>query len=316
MRTGRRVAVHTRDVGEAELGQFRLPVSGRVVALKQPSGAEDLLLAEAAHTPGGDAALALALVHRLARVVEGEPVDWGSLCVTDLDVLVVRLRQALIGDRLRADLPCPAPECGQRIDIDFSVAEFLAHHTPEAGATLGGGAAVESADEPGWFYLADVPEESDSPAMDVAEATLLEPESSPGGPQSGPGWVRFRLPTADDLLAVAGQSAGDRELARRCIRPAEVPARLRRRVEAAMEALAPSLSGELEGLCPECGTTVTLQFDARWFCLRELRDRAVFIYQDVDLLARRYHWSETQILSIPQVRRAAYAELARQAGGA
>ncbi len=316
MRSGRRVAVHTRDIGEAELARFRLPVSGRFVALRQPSGVEDLLLAEAARTPGGDAALALALVRRLARAVEGEPVDWGNLCVTDLDALVLRLRQALIGDRVQADVPCPAPECGQRIDIDFSVAEFLAHHTPEAGGIQDRGGAVESADEPGWFCLADVPEESGSSAADFAEETSMETESSAGGPESESGLVRFRLPTADDLVAVAGQAAGERELARRCIRPAEVPASLRFRVEAAMEAMAPSLSGDLEGLCPECGTTVTVQFDARWFCLRELRGRAVFIYQDVDLLARRYHWSETEILSMPQVRRAAYAELARQVGGA
>ncbi len=44
---------------------------------------------------------------------------------------------------------------------------------------------------------------------------------------------------------------------------------------------------------------MTLYFDARWFCLRELRQRATFIYQDVDILARRYHWSETEILALP-----------------
>ena len=83
-----------------------------------------------------------------------------------------------------------------------------------------------------------------------------------------------------------------------------------------MEAMAPSLSCDLQGLCPECASTVTVQFDARWYCLRELRERAAFIYQDVDILARRYHWSEMEILSMPHVRRAAYAELARQAEGA
>ncbi len=83
-----------------------------------------------------------------------------------------------------------------------------------------------------------------------------------------------------------------------------------------MEAMAPSLSGDLQGVCPECGASVTVHFEARWFCLRELRDRAAFLYQDVDLLARRYHWSEAEILSMPQGRRAAYAELARHGTGA
>ena len=55
-------------------------------------------------------------------------------------------------------------------------------------------------------------------------------------------------------------------------------------------------------------------FDARWFCLRDLRQKAAFIYQDVDLLARRYHWSEAEILALPRARRAAYVDLARQSG--
>jgi hypothetical protein len=288
--------VRTRAGGETEWGRFRLPVSGQVVALRPPSGAEDLLLAEAARTPRGDAALALALAGRLAVAVEGEPLDWGGLPVADLDALVLRLRQTLIGDHVRADVACPAPACGQRIDIDFSIEQFLAHHAPKATGPRHRGWIWEPADEPGWFCLSRA---SASAATPAAAADR----------------VSFRLPTAADLLAVAGQPAGEQYLARRCLRPADLPARLRRRAEAVMEAMAPSLSSDLQGVCPECRATVTMQFDARWFCLRELRDRAAFVYPDVDLLARRYHWSETEILAMPQVRRTAYAELARQEWG-
>jgi len=295
--------VQTRSGAEIELGRFRLPVSGRVVALRPPSGAEDLLLAEAARTPDGDAALALALAGRLTRAVEGEPLDWGSLSVTDLDTLVLRLRQNLIGDRVRADVACPAPGCGQRIDIDFGIEDFLSHHAPRTVGTRNRGWTPQPAEKPGWFRLARPSASTGSPASDPSD-------------QADSGELCFRLPTAADLLVVAGQPAGDKELARRCLQPEDVPARLRRRAETAMEAMAPSLSCELQGECPECGGSVMVQFDARWFCLRELRDRAEFIYQDVDLLARRYHWSETEILAMPQIRRAAYAELARQDRGA
>jgi hypothetical protein len=305
--------VHTRDVGEAELNRFRLPVSGRFVALRSPSGAEDLLLAEAARTPSGDAALAVALAGRLARAVDGEPLHWGSLTVTDLDALVLRLRQSLIGDRIQADVACPASECGQRIDIAFSIADFLAHHTPQPDGARNSGFRLEPADEPGWFCLASVPDETgSSPAHSLDDASM-EGEPTPAPPRSGT--VCFRLPTADDLLAVAGGPAAGTELARRCLQPADVPAELQQHVEAAMEAIAPSLSCDLQGVCPECGAVVTVQFDPRWFCLRELRDRAIFIYQDVDLLARRYHWSEAEIVAIPHARRAAYAELARRNWG-
>ncbi len=294
--------MQTRSDGETELVRFRLPVSGRMVVLQPPSGSEDLLLAEAARTRGGDTAVAIALAGRLSRAVDGEPIDWGGLSITDLDAMVLRLRQALIGDRILADIACPAPGCGRRIDIDFSIEDFLAHHTPEAAWTKDRRWALEPDEEPGWFRLS---------------RASKGPSTSAAGPPAGadPDRVRFRVPTAADLLAVAGPPFVDRELAGRCLQPPNPPARLRRHAEAAMQAMAPSLSGDLQGVCPECGGTVVLQFDARWFCLRELRDRAAFIFQDVDLLARRYHWSESEILAMPHARRAVYAELARQEGG-
>jgi hypothetical protein len=273
--------VQTPADEDTEAGRFILPVSGRVAVLRPPCGADDLLLLEAARTPAGDAALALALARRLARAAEGEPLHWDALPVTDLDALVLRLRQMLVGDRVRADVACPAGGCGRRIDIAFGIDDFLAHHAPEPGAW-----STEPDDEPGWFRLVE--------------------------PAEG---VRFRLPAVADQLAVMGRPGADDELARRCIRPPDVPPRLRQRVEEAMEALAPSLSADLKGVCPECGAEVVVEFDARWYCLRELRDRAAFIYQDVDLLARRYHWTERDILALPHARRAAYADLARRVEG-
>jgi hypothetical protein len=129
----------------------------------------------------------------------------------------------------------------------------------------------------------------------------------------GPGRVSFRLPTVAEQLAVLGRPDAADELKRRCVRPADLADEQRARVEAAMEALAPALSGELRGTCPECGSDVKVEFDARWYCLCELRNWAAFIHEEVDLLARRYHWSERDILALPHARRAAYAELARRA---
>ena len=178
---------------ETELGRFRLPVSGREVSLRHAQRGRRPAAAEAARTPGGDAALALALASRLTRAVDGGPIDWGTLSVTDLDALVLRLRQALIGDRVRADLACPAPGCGRRIDIDFRIAEFLAHHAPQADQARDRAGLVGPAEEPGWFCLA---------------RTSKDPDSSNADP-SVPGPVRFRLPTAEDLLAVAGHPAAE-----------------------------------------------------------------------------------------------------------
>jgi hypothetical protein len=89
-------------------------------------------------------------------------------------------------------------------------------------------------------------------------------------------------------------------------------ARRRSRVEAAMAALAPPLAGPLRGRCPHCARPIEAWFEARLYCLQELRDRARFVHDDVDTLAERYHWSERAILNLPQVRRAQYVERARQ----
>jgi len=292
--------------GQAVQGLFRVPISGHVVALRHPTGAEDLLLLEAS---GDDTELALALADQLARPTGGATFDWRELTVSDLEALILRLRQAVIGDRVRADVACQSAGCGRRIDISFSVNDYLARRKP---AKPGGHSAwsVEPDEELGWFRLTRVRRRTGNLASSAEPPT--DDSNAPASVDDPAGTVAFRLPTVADQLAVAGERDGAEELARRCIRPAGIPLRLRRLVETAMETMAPSLSGDLHGTCPECGTDVVVYFDARQFCLRELRDRAAFIYQDIDLLARRYHWSETDILSMPHVRRTNYVELARQ----
>ena len=104
--------------GQAVQGLFRLPVSGHVVALRHPTGAEDLLLLE---TPDDDTELALALADRLVRFMGDATFDWRELTVSDLEALILRLRQAVIGDRVRADVACQSTGCGRRIDNSFGI---------------------------------------------------------------------------------------------------------------------------------------------------------------------------------------------------
>jgi hypothetical protein len=273
----------------AEGRRFRLPVCGRTVVLRPLSGEEDLLLREAGRSPAAEAALAVTLARRLAWADDGEALTWEDTAVTDLDALLLRVRQAAIGDRVRSSIPCPSAGCECPIGISFGIEAYLSHHAPCPRPRIRGWTA-EADRESGWFAL--VP---------------------PGG-DDGPR-LRFRLPTASDQMAVAGREDAAASLAGRCLRPADAPGRLVRRAEAMMEAMAPSLADDLQGDCPECGGRFTLRFDARWFCLRELGNRASYVYQDVDLLARRYHWSEGQILALSHSRRAAYADLALQRGG-
>jgi hypothetical protein len=261
---------------------FVLPVSGLCVILREPTGWEDLLLAEGR---ADDPALALALAQRLGRA---EPdCDWAELPVHDIDTLIARLRQALIGDRVIADTTCGAAACGQRVDLSFDLGAYLAHHRPHAPRGRGWAAKADH-DATGWYCLT-------APAAAMA---------------------RFRLPTLGDQMAVDGVVDQAALLAQRCIAPAGMPGRLVRRVEAAMQAMAPVLAGPLQGQCPECGASIQAWFNLRLYCLSELSLRARYVLDDIDILAERYHWSERAILRLPRARREHYAERARLARAA
>ena len=272
------------------IARFRLPVCGTAVALRHPTGFEDLLLVEHGDN---DAAAALALAPHLAEAADGSEIVWTDLAATDLDVLILRLRQALLGDRIASDLHCRGDGCGSRVDISFSIEAYIAHHRPKPPPVRSRGWRVLACmDEPGWF------------------------DFSAEGPERAEASARFRVPTVADQIFAAGQREPETALARVCIRPEHISAPMRRRVEAAMQVMAPSLVGELQGQCPDCGALVAARFDPRRYCLQELRDRARFIYGDVDVLARRYHWAEQSILAMPNARRANYVELALADGDA
>ena len=235
-----------------------------------PTGMEDVLLVEGGAPSVG---LALALLSRVVTPLGPAPMDWRTLAPTDIDVLLLLVRRRMLGDLVTADVYCPSPGCHTRVDISFSIADFLEHHRPEGPHRLRAGS------DAGWFALDD----SD---------------------------VEFRLPSAADQLAVALERDPEGSLLRRCIRPDGVSSEDRQRVETAMETLAPSLFGELFGTCPECAATVSADFDPLQYTLRELRDRAVYVFEDVCAIARHTHWSEADILAMPTARRLRYAELA------
>jgi predicted RNA-binding Zn-ribbon protein involved in translation (DUF1610 family) len=120
---------------------LRLPVSGLAIELRAPTGADDLLLAEA---PAGDWQLALRLLDRLVTSPDG-PIDLGALTVTDGDALLMFLRRDQGLDWLRANVACP--DCGEPMEVAFSAGEYLEHHEPRAPD------GVVALADPGWFAL-------------------------------------------------------------------------------------------------------------------------------------------------------------------
>ncbi|MBV9823740.1 MAG: hypothetical protein JO144_16025 [Actinobacteria bacterium] len=259
----------------------RLPISGVRAHWRPATGTDDMALADS--RPG--LAGALAYASAIAVLADGSDLDAAALPVGDLDLLVVARRRELRGDTLVAEGRCE--QCGAAVDVQFSLAAYADHHRPrlprrvtEAGA--------------GWFLL---------PAHRVA----------------------FRVPTVADVLAAAGADDPRGALLARCVRPAPdgsafapdspVPAdfapsgKAGRAVEQAMAALAPTLRAEVAGSCPECAAPVLLEVDARELCLAELRFLAGSVYDDVNLIATVYRWSQEAILALPSGRRRRYADL-------
>lgn len=123
--------------------------------------------------------------------------------------------------------------------------------------------------------------------------------------------VTFRLPTIGDQIAVAHEADPVAALARLCLRGAATA-----KVERTMAALAPTLSGPVEGRCPHCRETLTATFDVPSFVLGELRVQASQVCDHVHVLATQYHWSEKEILALPNWRRQHYVDMAERGGTA
>jgi len=188
-----------------------------------------------------------------------------ELIVHDFEALLLHLHALVFGGRIEADATC---RCRRRINIGFAAGDYLQAHAPRRPR------AVSTSDEPGWFRL-------------DGEETL------------------FRLPTAGDQIAVAGEADPVGVLAARCLRPARSSAR----IERAMAQLAPPLSGEVTGTCPYCHAEVPFAFDVPAFVLGELQVQAGLICEDVHYLAGHYHWSEDAILALPAERRRRYVAM-------
>jgi rubredoxin len=74
----------------------------------------------------------------------------------------------------------------------------------------------------------------------------------------------------------------------------------------ALEALDPGADVWLETVCPECGASHSTAFDPVHFVAHEMRQLARQVLRDVVDIARVFHWSEADILALPEHRRAFY----------
>lgn len=167
------------------------------------------------------------------------------------------------------------PSCSERVEVAFRIDDYLASVRPRRPSDV-----VADPDRPGWWRL---------------------------------GTAAFRLPTAGDQASVAGLADAGMRLADRCVDA--TARRARSRVMRAMEAMAPEVSRPIAGACPACAARVSASLHVTRVVIAELRRSASGVLDDVDAIARAYHWPKSAILAMPGPRRLAYAERLRGAAG-
>lgn len=129
------------------------------------------------------------------------------------------------------------------------------------------------------------------------------------------GEVRFRLPQGADQEAASIMAQTDIEracelLAQRCI--VEAPSdcdsvELLDMLEGGFAELDPQAETMVQLVCPSCSATSDIFVDASALIFEQLAS-APRIFDEVDSIARNYHWSEREILALPTARRRAYLE--------
>lgn len=157
-------------------------------------------------------------------------------------------------------------------------------------------------------------------------AAVPGPPADDAGEPAGVTWeawtCRYRLPTTEDLRALAGVASFEdvsAALLARCVLDlrragdpvpvAKLPPGLRSALDAEMGRRDPQADVELSLSCPGCSFAWVSSFDVAAFLWRELDRDARRLLREVDLLARAYGWTEGEILGLPRARRRSYLEL-------
>jgi len=211
-----------------------------------------------------------------------------SLTVGDREALLLQLRRLTFGDDMPCLVSCPAPGCGERLDLPLRVGGLLLPPYPQR--------------------------------------PQLHERSWTSGDR--PFRVRFHLPTGADQEAAAaaateaGAAAGARVLLRRCVEELEpsgspsgaLPDGIAEQLDDALAELDPQAELRLRVQCPRCGSEFATVLDAGEYLYQEINGRARHLYREVHVLALHYHWGERELMGMTARERSRYLGLLDESG--
>ena len=260
------------------------------VELAALSGREEELLLSTAGR-GGAVQVTAVLSRCIKRLGTFTSIDdelTRRLLVGDRRYLMLKLRELTFGGRVQATVTCPWPDCGGGVDVSFNI-----------------------------------------PDIPIKDAQLIAPVHElalAAGTQESPVKILFRLPAGADQEAMSDREEDNEamllsRLLWRCIEriddnPAPtleqvhaLPSQTRRQIEQRMQALAPDVELTMEAECPECQRDFTVPFDIQEFFFGELKTSRELLRREIHYLAYHYHWSEREIMEMPQPKRRKYIEV-------
>ena len=268
----------------------------RTVELVPLTGREEEHLAD--HHNHVSASLVTTLLSRcIQRIGTISPISdeiARQLLVADRQFLLLKLREMTFGDQVQATIVCPWPNCGNRVDIDFSTRDIPIE---------------ESADKGPSYSITLSPDAVQNSETQAQEDTIV-----------------FRLPNGGDQealasLVVENEAAALSALLTRCIKQVgsdkepgldwihSLSPMARMEIEQHMEAHAPKVDLSLGAACPECHREFSMPFDLQQFFFGEWHTSRDLLYREVHYLAYHYHWSEEEIMELPREKRRKYIEV-------
>lgn len=217
-----------------------------------------------------------------------------ELLIADRQFLLLKLREATFGDSVRSSIPCPWPDCGERVSVHFSTGDVPVKESQDKGPSYTMSLSLEAA-----------------------------PADAAGEPVRD---ISFRLPNGGDQEAISPLLAENEAqalslLLGRCVQRIgtqphpdaaaidRLSPRARMEIERQMEQVAPAVELVMEARCPECGRSFAAPFDLHHFFFGELRISRDLLYREVHYLAYHYHWSEHEILTMPRDKRRMYIDV-------
>ena len=212
------------------------------------------------------------LNHLFAKRNESEAAFQTEILVAaDRDRLLAAVYKNTYSGLLQSTVPCAA--CDERFDLDFSLDALVEHIQQSDNEDM-----VVTKQENGWYELPD--------------------------------GVRFRLPTGEDELAVAGLPPQYRVqmLLQRCVQNGDIHL-VGQQVQEAMAQIAPVLATDMSAQCPECGHTQSVHFDIQSFLLSRLMQEKKQTVWEIHRLATTYHWTHSEIVQLPRSLRRSYVAL-------